>query len=277
MHREGDYLFAHAGIRPGVKLEKIQNLSNNLAAALNEFLEFTAWFAALPARPEPPPCPSDIPAPVETFCGRDDFIALVIASNYLVQLPITLLGFHSTWGAFSFPFIFLATDLTVRLIGKTAPRKDAVDKTNGRAQFTQDLHLPGMLVAVVAHPPRFGGKVKSFDASKAKAVKGVVDVRGQGLIIAFHCVPFGVEPAIERLWSSLRASLRAQGQELLVVSTTDLQDATLLYDDPRVFGPTSRTDARHSGTLAAVFLVKGFSIAPFYIFKSPLQIGRAHV
>ena len=50
-------------------------------------------------------------------------IALVIASNYLVQLPITLLGFHSTWGAFSFPFIFLATDLTVRLIGKTAARR----------------------------------------------------------------------------------------------------------------------------------------------------------
>ena len=50
-------------------------------------------------------------------------IALVIASNYLVQLPITLLGFHSTWGAFSFPFIFLATDLTVRLIGKQPARR----------------------------------------------------------------------------------------------------------------------------------------------------------
>ena len=49
-------------------------------------------------------------------------IAIVIASNYLVQLPITLLGFHSTWGAFSFPFIFLATDLTVRLIGKASAR-----------------------------------------------------------------------------------------------------------------------------------------------------------
>ena len=50
-------------------------------------------------------------------------IAIVIASNYLVQLPITLWGFHSTWGAFSFPFIFLATDLTVRLIGKPAARR----------------------------------------------------------------------------------------------------------------------------------------------------------
>jgi len=50
-------------------------------------------------------------------------IAIVIASNYLVQLPIRLLGFHSTWGAFSFPFIFLATDLTVRLIGKHSARR----------------------------------------------------------------------------------------------------------------------------------------------------------
>lgn len=63
-----------------------------------------------------------------------------------------------------------------RLIGKKASRRDSADKTNGKAQFTQDVFLPGMLVAVVAHPPRFGATVKSFDASRAKAVKGVVDV-----------------------------------------------------------------------------------------------------
>jgi len=50
-------------------------------------------------------------------------ITIMIASNYLVQLPINLLGLHSTWGTFSFPFIFLATDLTVRLIGKQAARR----------------------------------------------------------------------------------------------------------------------------------------------------------
>jgi len=63
-----------------------------------------------------------------------------------------------------------------KLIGKRAPRKDAHDKTNGKAQFTQDVHLPGMLTAVVAHPPRFGARLKSFDATRAKAIKGVVDV-----------------------------------------------------------------------------------------------------
>ncbi|BAN50763.1 7-cyano-7-deazaguanine/7-aminomethyl-7-deazaguanine transporter [Metapseudomonas resinovorans] len=50
-------------------------------------------------------------------------IFIIIASNYLVQLPITLFGWHTTWGAFSFPFIFLATDLTVRLMGKAAARR----------------------------------------------------------------------------------------------------------------------------------------------------------
>lgn len=50
-------------------------------------------------------------------------VVIIIASNYLVQIPIALFGFHSTWGAFSFPFIFLATDLTVRLIGKAEARR----------------------------------------------------------------------------------------------------------------------------------------------------------
>ncbi|GHC26476.1 7-cyano-7-deazaguanine/7-aminomethyl-7-deazaguanine transporter [Aidingimonas halophila] len=49
-------------------------------------------------------------------------ILVIAASNYLVQLPFTLFGWHTTWGAFSFPFIFLATDLTVRLFGKGPAR-----------------------------------------------------------------------------------------------------------------------------------------------------------
>lgn len=52
------------------------------------------------------------------------FHLLVIASsNYLVQLPFTIFGFHTTWGAFTFPFIFLATDLTVRIFGASMARQ----------------------------------------------------------------------------------------------------------------------------------------------------------
>jgi isoquinoline 1-oxidoreductase beta subunit len=61
-------------------------------------------------------------------------------------------------------------------IGKPARRTDARAKSNGSALFTQDVKLPGMLTAVVLHPPRFGAKLKSFDAAKAKAVKGVQEV-----------------------------------------------------------------------------------------------------
>jgi isoquinoline 1-oxidoreductase beta subunit len=61
-------------------------------------------------------------------------------------------------------------------IGKRVPRTDSRAKSTGTAMFTQDVKLPGMLTAVVAHPPRFGARVKSFDAAKAKAVKGVTDV-----------------------------------------------------------------------------------------------------
>lgn len=63
-----------------------------------------------------------------------------------------------------------------KLIGRQLPRKDSKAKTNGSAQYTIDVKLPGMLTAVVAHPPLFGAKVRSFDATKAKAVKGVVEV-----------------------------------------------------------------------------------------------------
>ncbi|MBV8042785.1 7-cyano-7-deazaguanine/7-aminomethyl-7-deazaguanine transporter [Pluralibacter sp.] len=50
-------------------------------------------------------------------------LLVITSSNYLVQLPISIFGFHTTWGAFSFPFIFLATDLTVRIFGAALARK----------------------------------------------------------------------------------------------------------------------------------------------------------
>ncbi|MGA2951275.1 MAG: xanthine dehydrogenase family protein molybdopterin-binding subunit [Caulobacteraceae bacterium] len=66
---------------------------------------------------------------------------------------------------------------TFTLIGTDrVRRKDAHAKSTGKAQYTQDVHRPNMLTAMVAHSPRFGGKVASFDASAAKKVPGVVDV-----------------------------------------------------------------------------------------------------
>lgn len=50
-------------------------------------------------------------------------ILIIAASNYLVQFPFEVFGFHTTWGAFTFPFIFLATDLTVRIFGRHLARR----------------------------------------------------------------------------------------------------------------------------------------------------------
>lgn len=66
---------------------------------------------------------------------------------------------------------------TFTLIGTDrVRRKDAQAKSDGTARYTQDVRLPDMLTAVVAHAPRFGAKVKSLDAVDAKKVPGVVDV-----------------------------------------------------------------------------------------------------
>lgn len=50
-------------------------------------------------------------------------ILIITASNYLVQIPFEIFGWHTTWGAFTFPFIFLTTDLTVRIFGAKLARR----------------------------------------------------------------------------------------------------------------------------------------------------------
>ena len=49
-------------------------------------------------------------------------VTVIAASNYLVQIPFQIFGFHTTWGTFSFPLVYLATDLTVRIFGQVQAR-----------------------------------------------------------------------------------------------------------------------------------------------------------
>lgn len=63
-----------------------------------------------------------------------------------------------------------------KVIGKPYKRLDTPEKTNGRAKFGIDQRRPGMYHAVVERCPVFGGKVTSFDGTKAKQVRGVKDV-----------------------------------------------------------------------------------------------------
>jgi isoquinoline 1-oxidoreductase beta subunit len=77
-----------------------------------------------------------------------------------------------------------------RIIGKPTGRLDSRAKSSGGQSYGIDVRLPGMLTAVVAHPPVFAGKVKSLDDTAAKAVKGVkavlrvpLDRGGEGVAV----------------------------------------------------------------------------------------------
>jgi isoquinoline 1-oxidoreductase beta subunit len=91
-------------------------------------------------------------------------------------------------------------------IGKGAPRTDSKAKATGTAVFTQDVKLPGMLTAVVAHPPRFGAKVKSFDPTSVQHVPGVRYVAE---------VPNGVAVVATNFWTAKkgRDALRIEWDE----------------------------------------------------------------
>ena len=99
-------------------------------------------------------------------------------------------------------------------IGTLKRRLDMEDKVQGRTAFGIDTTLPGMCVAVLAHPPRFGAEPVAFDADRAKAVRGVLDV-----------VPVGDAVAVcaETTWAAM------QGRDALKVtwskgSRPDLND-----------------------------------------------------
>ncbi len=93
-----------------------------------------------------------------------------------------------------------------KLIGHHAPRVDASAKSDGTAQFTLDVMLPGMLVALLKRPPQFGATVKSFDAAAAGAVPGVVKV---------VAVPRGVAVVAKSFWAA------KQGRDALQIEWDD--------------------------------------------------------
>src|SRR5947208_10251844 len=85
--------------------------------------------------------------------------------------------------------IQLKKESDLRLTNKEVRRLDSGAKCNGSQKFGLDVDLPGMKVALVAHPPVFGAKVKGFDANAARAISGVQEVfeiplvRGTGVAI----------------------------------------------------------------------------------------------
>ena len=100
----------------------------------------------------------------------------------------------------------LKTPDKFRYMGKVIHRRDTPLKVNGSAVFGMDVAVPGMLIASIERCPVFGGKVKSFDATATKRIKGVKDVVQ---------VTSGVAVVADSFWTAVR------GREALKVVWDD--------------------------------------------------------
>ena len=89
-----------------------------------------------------------------------------------------------------------------KIIGKRIKRLDTPAKLYGTAKFGIDVIVPGLVFAAVKRPPTLGGSVKSFNASKVKAIKGVLDAIQ---------ITSGVAVIADSTWNAFK------GQELLEV------------------------------------------------------------
>jgi isoquinoline 1-oxidoreductase beta subunit len=127
------------------------------------------------------------------------------------------------------------------LLGKPLHRLDSPAKVSGTAIFGIDVSVPGMLTAVIARPPVFGGKLKSFDAVKALAVPGVKKV---------VAVDAGVAVAADGFWPALK------GRELLQVVWDEGEGATVstsaMHEEYARLSATPGLVARREGDAAAV-------------------------
>jgi isoquinoline 1-oxidoreductase beta subunit len=126
------------------------------------------------------------------------------------------------------------------LIGTRIPRLDSAAKTDGSLRFTSDITRPGMLIALVEHPPRFGATVKSFDATAAKAVLGVSHVVE---------IARGVAVVADSFWSAKK------GRDALVVewdfSAAENRGTNELFTDYEQLAAGAELVAREQGDTAA--------------------------
>ncbi|MFN8653457.1 MAG: xanthine dehydrogenase family protein molybdopterin-binding subunit [Gemmatimonadales bacterium] len=144
-----------------------------------------------------------------------------------------------------------------KLIGKHSARVDSKAKSMGKAQFTQDVQLPGMLVAVVAHPPRFGATVKRFDATAAKALPGVKDVVQ---------IPTGVAVLADGTWPAKkgRDALTIEWDESKAFTKSTSQISAEYRDLATKPGKVARKDGNAAAALAkGGTVVEGVYEVPF--------------
>jgi isoquinoline 1-oxidoreductase beta subunit len=122
------------------------------------------------------------------------------------------------------------------LIGQPhLPRLDSAGKTDGSAKFTIDVALPGMLTALVAHSPRFGATVKSFDGTTAKGVPGVVAVLQLPTGVAVVAKGFWAakkgRDALKIEWDSGKAETRGSPEMMAAYRTAATQPGLSARND----------------------------------------------
>ncbi len=105
-----------------------------------------------------------------------------------------------------------------RYLGKSWPRLDTQAKSTGATIFGIDVQRPGMKIAVVARPPKFGATLKSFDATAARALKGVVDVvqisSGVAVIADNTWIAINARKQLKIEWDETAAEQRSSPQLL---------------------------------------------------------------
>jgi isoquinoline 1-oxidoreductase subunit beta len=122
-----------------------------------------------------------------------------------------------------------------RIVGKETKRLDTPDKVDGRAEFGIDVRRPGLLYAVVARCPVFGGKVASFDATKAKAVPGVKNVVQ---------ISSGIAVIADNTWSAMqgRRALDVKWDEGPTAKVSDETISKLFADQMLQSGAEARKE-----------------------------------
>ena len=159
------------------------------------------------------------------------------------------------------------------LIGKPTRRLDSRAKVSGKAEFGIDVKRPAMVIALVARAPVFGAKVKSFDATKAKAVTGVVDVVQ---------VPSGIAVLGKHFWAA------KQGRDTLTVdwdlgagaalSTAGLRDEynKLAQKTGAIASSAGNVDAAFEGgkVIEATYDVPFLAHAPMEPLNCTVEIAK---
>jgi isoquinoline 1-oxidoreductase beta subunit len=142
-----------------------------------------------------------------------------------------------------------------KLIGHAAPRVDASGKSNGTAQFTLDVALPGMLVALLKRPPQFGSTVKSYDGAAAAAVPGVVKVVQ---------VSRGVAVVAKNFWAA------KQGRDALKIewddSNAEKRSSAAIMEEYRRLADQPAASARKEGDAAKAIKDAAHKLSASYEF-----------